>query len=244
MFMANGFNEIRNLLSRWSTTWVLLGLTAVAMAAATLVEAQTNAETARSVIYHAWWFNLLLLALALNFIVLAHDRKLWARRRWGTLLLHYGFVVILIGAFITHVWGFEGYMHIREGMTTDRMMTSDREARTLPFSIKLDRFTISRYHGSHSPSSYESDVTIRHNGTELQTKIYMNNIARVGGYRLYQSSFDQDEKGTVLSVNYDPVGTTVTGSPSPSWDQRALAWRRTLLPMTALAAARIRVVER
>ena len=210
MFMANGFNEIRNLLSRWSTTWVLLGLTAVAMAAATLIEAQINSEAARSVIYHAWWFNLLLLALALNFIVLTHDRKLWARRRWGTLLLHYGFVVILIGAFITHVWGFEGYMHIREGMTSDRMMTSDREARTLPFSIKLNRFTISRYHGSHSPSSYESDVTIRHNGTELQTKIYMNNIARVGGYRLYQSSFDQDEKGTVLSVNYDPVGTTVT----------------------------------
>ena len=110
MFMANGFNEIRNLLSRWSTTWVLLGLTAVAMAAATLVEAQTNAETARSVIYHAWWFNLLLLALALNFIALAHERKLWTRHRWGTLLLHYGFVVILIGAFITHVWGFEGYM--------------------------------------------------------------------------------------------------------------------------------------
>ena len=38
----------------------------------------------------------------------------------------------------------------------------------------------------------------------------MNNIARVGGYRLYQSSYDPDEQGTILSVNHDPVGTAVS----------------------------------
>ena len=30
------------------------------------------------------------------------------------------------------------------------------------------------------------------------------------GYRFYQSSYDRDEKGSVLSVNYDGLGTTVT----------------------------------
>ena len=38
----------------------------------------------------------------------------------------------------------------------------------------------------------------------------MNHIARVDGFRLYQASYDPDEQGTVLSVNYDPIGTPVT----------------------------------
>src|SRR5690606_16795417 len=40
--------------------------------------------------------------------------------------------------------------------------------------------------------------------------VFMNNILNYKGYRLYQSSYDQDEKGTVLSVNHDGTGTIVT----------------------------------
>lgn len=97
--------------------------------------------------------------------------------------------------------------HIREGETSNRMMTTDRSVREVPFEITLNRFTLSRYQGSQSPSSYESDVTIRYKGKERNRKIYMNNIARVGGFRIYQSSYDRDERGTILSVNHDPAGT-------------------------------------
>jgi hypothetical protein len=38
----------------------------------------------------------------------------------------------------------------------------------------------------------------------------MNNILKYKGYRFYQSSFDDDMTGSVLSVNKDPVGTPVT----------------------------------
>lgn len=86
-------------------------------------------------------------------------------------------------------------------------MTTDRSVREVPFEITLNRFTLSRYQGSQSPSSYESDITIRYKGKERNRKIYMNNIARVGGFRIYQSSYDRDERGTILSVNHDPAGT-------------------------------------
>jgi len=35
-------------------------------------------------------------------------------------------------------------------------------------------------------------------------KIFMNHVLDYNGYRFFQSSYDQDEKGTILSVNNDP----------------------------------------
>src|SRR5690606_18435066 len=40
--------------------------------------------------------------------------------------------------------------------------------------------------------------------------IYMNHVLDHQGYRFFQSSFDPDEKGTVLSVNHDFWGTWIT----------------------------------
>ena len=38
----------------------------------------------------------------------------------------------------------------------------------------------------------------------------MNQIARCRGYRFYQTSYDEDLRGTLLSVNFDPWGIPVT----------------------------------
>ncbi|WP_316814490.1 cytochrome c biogenesis protein CcsA [Pedobacter nyackensis] len=79
-----------------------------------------------------------------------------------------------------------------------------------PFSIKLVDFKMEKYPGSSSPSSYSSDVLIQDGGQETPYKIYMNHVLDKAGYRLFQASFDNDEKGTVLSVNHDEMGTNVT----------------------------------
>jgi cytochrome c-type biogenesis protein CcsB len=83
---------------------------------------------------------------------------------------------------------------------------------SLPFSLKLNDFQIERYPGSKSPSSFASEVTLSDtkNHVDKPFRIFMNNILKYKGYRFFQSSFDEDEKGTVLSVNYDAAGTTVT----------------------------------
>ncbi|MFO7863227.1 MAG: c-type cytochrome biogenesis protein CcsB [Salinivirgaceae bacterium] len=80
----------------------------------------------------------------------------------------------------------------------------------LPFEIYLNDFEIERYPGSNSPSSFSSHVTVKKDGQELPYHIYMNNILKMDGYRFFQSSYDQDEKGTVLSVNRDRWGTGIT----------------------------------
>jgi len=83
---------------------------------------------------------------------------------------------------------------------------------SLPFAIKLNKFILERYPGSSSPSGYKSDVLLldKNNNIEKPFMIFMNNILKYRGYRFYQSSFDRDEKGTVLSVNHDMAGMMVT----------------------------------
>ena len=82
----------------------------------------------------------------------------------------------------------------------------------LPFSVHLRDFQLERYPGSMSPSSFASEVTVidPENNVEMPYRIYMNNILNYGGYRFFQSSYDKDEKGTILSVNHDRAGTLVT----------------------------------
>jgi hypothetical protein len=81
----------------------------------------------------------------------------------------------------------------------------------LPFALKLDRFELERYPGSMSPASYSSYVTVidREKNVTMPYHIYMNHVLDYRGYRFFQSSFDRDEQGSVLSVNHDP-GTLPT----------------------------------
>lgn len=74
----------------------------------------------------------------------------------------------------------------------------------LPFEIYLRDFVIDRYPGSMSPASYASEITVKNNEDNFDYRIFMNNVLDYKGYRFYQSSYDQDEKGTILSVNKDP----------------------------------------
>jgi len=81
----------------------------------------------------------------------------------------------------------------------------------LPFALKLVAFELDRYPGSMSPASYASEVLLIDKEKKLETpyRIFMNNILEHRGYRFFQSSYDQDEQGTILSVNNDP-GTLPT----------------------------------
>ena len=82
----------------------------------------------------------------------------------------------------------------------------------LPFAIELHDFQLERYPGTNSASSYASEVSLIDNrdNTRFNYRIYMNNILNYDGYRFFQSSYDQDELGTVLSVNHDFWGTIVS----------------------------------
>ncbi len=191
--------------------FALLVIYAVAMAVATFWEATYGTAMARQFFYTSWWFILLQGLLAINFIGISIKRKLWLQHKWGALLLHFALIIILLGALYTHLFSREGIMHIREGETSDMLLSSRGEPLgKLPFSVMLKDFQLERYPGSQSPSSYKSDVVITDKDGSKEISIFMNNIAYVQDYRLYQASFDRDEQGTVLSVNQDLEGTIIS----------------------------------
>ncbi|MBR8465761.1 cytochrome c biogenesis protein CcsA [Campylobacter sp. faydin G-140] len=75
----------------------------------------------------------------------------------------------------------------------------------LPFSLYLKDFELKRYPGSNSPMSYASEVVVKDgDAPSFDYRIYMNHVLDYDGYRFFQSSYDQDERGTILSVNKDP----------------------------------------
>ena len=82
----------------------------------------------------------------------------------------------------------------------------------LPFSIYLSDFQLERYPGSNSPASYASEVVLidKEQNIEKEHRIYMNHVLDHRGFRFFQSSYDKDELGTVLSVNHDSLGTGIT----------------------------------
>ena len=103
----------------------LLFVFAASMATATFVENDFGTQTARTVIYNSWWFELVMVLLGMNFIANIFRYKLYRKQKWPVLLFHISFIVILIGAGISRYTGFEGVMRIREGASSN-IMISDK----------------------------------------------------------------------------------------------------------------------
>ena len=108
--------------------------------------------------------------------------------------------------------GYKGEATFFEMDGVNISMTYGAKEIQLPFEVKLVDFKLERYPGSMSPSSYASDVTLidKKNNVNLDYNIYMNHVLNYGGYRFFQSSYDSDEHGTILSVAHDYWGTFFT----------------------------------
>ncbi|MDQ7917901.1 cytochrome c biogenesis protein CcsA [Mesonia sp. MT50] len=96
---------------------------AVAMAVGTFVENSYSTATARAWIYNAWWFEAIMIVFALNFLGNIKRYRLLRREKLNTLIFHLSFLLILVGAGVTRYIGYEGIMPIREGETTNIMLS-------------------------------------------------------------------------------------------------------------------------
>lgn len=293
------------LFSYW-TMLMMFALLAIGAAVGTFLENDFGTSTARVYVYNHTWHEVVMLLSIVNLSGIIYKRKMW--NHLGRFIFHFSFVVMLLGAIITRYVGLEGIMHIKEGQTTNQMISLEpffqvhidyngkhydayfqkefaaigdnsfdykvpfedktliltmdsykfaKKGKTtmniigtkvviggeeqvvklvgnrgvqgitqqlqfqdninvalsygskdisLPFSLHLRDFQLDRYPGSMAPSSYASEVTLidEANNEKFDYRIFMNHTLKYGNYQFFQSSYDPDELGTVLSVNNDP----------------------------------------
>ncbi|MDA3928988.1 MAG: cytochrome c biogenesis protein CcsA [Prolixibacteraceae bacterium] len=197
----------------FKTTIVLLIVIAISVIMATFIESATSTENARDLVYNATWFEVMLALLTLNITGSLFYHKSFQWSKITVPLFHLSFVLIMIGAMFTRYTGVEGMISIREGQQSNVVRLENNGGdKILPFEVFLNDFELKRYPGSNSPSSYSSVVTVQdeEKGNFFEYHIYMNHILKYRGWRFFQTSYDQDEKGTVLTATRDVIGTPVT----------------------------------
>lgn len=191
--------------------FILYILVLVCMAAATIVEKSQGTDYAHAHYYGAWWFILIWAVLAALGAFYIIKRKVKCA---STLALHLSFIIILLGALLTHVSAKRGMIHLRIGQPTDTYMAQDEEQgmkeEKLPFSLCLKKFEAKMHDGTNAVADYSSKFTVIDGDDKSEGEVSMNNIYSHRSYRLYQSSYDEDGKGSVLAINADPYGIPVT----------------------------------
>lgn len=105
------------------TTAALLILFSLAMGIGTFIESAHDTPTAKVMVYNAWWFELMIILLAANFVGNIKKYRLLRVEKWPILLLHISWILIIVGAGITRYLGNEGIMPIREGEFSDTYLS-------------------------------------------------------------------------------------------------------------------------
>ena len=173
------------------------------MMAASVIEKLRGAETAQALIYHHPVFFALWAIAAISGLALL-VRQIGFRRP-ATLSMHAAFVLILVGALVTHLSGQSGSIHLRKGEPSATVELEDGSSLELPFSLELKDFRVEYDPGTRHVADYISELS--------DATISMNHILKRDGYRFYQADYDEDLQGSILAVSHDPwgVGITYTG---------------------------------
>ena len=104
-------------------------------------------------VYHSLWFSVLLSLLWFSLLVCASRRlKSW-KKQTGSLLIHLGLLIILLGALINTLFGESGLVSLPKGADQAIFLTGNSGYRfqKLGFRASLDELSISRPNPSSPP---------------------------------------------------------------------------------------------
>jgi cytochrome c biogenesis protein len=152
--------------------------------------------------YHSWWFIGVLILLAINLIACSAKRLpgVWRQvrktksgyTRLGTYLTHLSVLLILVGALIGAVWGFKGYVEIREGKTVQGIVLNNPQevVRPLGFQVRCDAFRVDFYPDG-SPREFLSTLTFIDGNRVVidHAPLRVNHPISYGGLSFYQASY-------------------------------------------------------
>lgn len=128
--------------------------------------------------------------------------------RFGFYLTHLGLIIIIFGS-MSGSLGFQGYMQIPEGQTSQVMqLKNSNEIKKLDFAIRCDKFEVTFYDGTQRPKDYKSLLTVLENNREVVSKtIEVNDPLVYRGIYFYQSSYGATPGGGKINVRVTHKGS-------------------------------------
>jgi cytochrome c biogenesis protein len=115
--------------------------------------------------------------------------------RWtriGVYIVHLSVILMLVGAVIGSIFGFEGFVNIAEGDSVQRIrLRNGGHMLDLDFAIRCDDFDVSFY-DTGAPKEFRSSLTILEQGKPVLSKdIIVNDPLHYKGISIFQSSYGE-----------------------------------------------------
>lgn len=187
----------------------LLGVILPILMLATVLEKFVGSSVVINYIYGSPWVIAIWTMLAVSAMCYLVVCRVY--RKLALFIFHFSFVLVLIGALVTHLSGVRGSLHLAtDELPTTVFQTDDGRIGRFPFQVSLVDFRLQYYKGTAVPMDFVSTIRIN-DGDEASTGVVsVNNIYKYKGWRFYQWGYDADTQGATLAVTYDPWGIGIT----------------------------------
>ena len=104
---------------------VLILSSAFTFAVGTFVEARYGTPVAQFGVYQTWWFNLLVVLLAINIFCAAAIRYPWKRYQTGFVITHIGLLTLLLGTALSRMFGIDAQILVWENQSSGWALKDD-----------------------------------------------------------------------------------------------------------------------
>lgn len=152
-------------LASLSLAVVLIFTLAGTLAFATFVEARYGTASVQFFVYQTWWFDGLLILLALNILFAAMVRYPWKRYQTGFVITHIGLLTLISGAALSRLYGIDSQVIVFEDQTS-KWAWGDH------FKIKLREVGADRESNRLTSTKTKSESEITFNGGPMSWEDY------------------------------------------------------------------------
>jgi len=210
--------QLLSIIRSMKTMAILMLIFAISIGYATFIENDYGTMTAKAEVYNARWFETLMGILALNLALNIYQHKMYTLKKAPIFIFHIAFLIILFGAAVTRYVGFEGNMHIREGMSSSSIVSADTfvSINATAGNEKVD-YSHSIHLSKKSTNSFSHSLNIDGKSVAVELIEYIPNametiVEDVNGKAIANLMVTAGEQGQPVALNegtYYDAGTFV-----------------------------------
>lgn len=110
--------------------------------------------------------------------------------RFGVYVTHASVLIVIAGAIVGSLWGFDAFVNLSEGQSTNTVYIARQKGiKQLDFTVRCNTFSVSFYDNG-MPKEYRSHLSFLKDNTVIhQGHLLVNHPIMIDGIRFYQASY-------------------------------------------------------